>query len=63
MACHLFGAEPLHEPMLCYYQLESWEHVLLKFFHFIQENAFENIVCQTGGHFVHGVMSQRNSLH
>ena len=24
---------------------------------FIQENAFENVVCQNGGHFVQGEMS------
>ena len=28
---------------------------------FIQENAFENVVCQNGGHFVQGKMSQTSS--
>ena len=31
MACHLFGAKPLHEPMLAYCQLNSWEHTSVKF--------------------------------
>ena len=25
---------------------------------FIQENAFENVICQNGGHFVQGEMKQ-----
>ena len=31
MACRLFGAKPLHEPMLAYCQLDSWENSSLKF--------------------------------
>ena len=31
MACHLFDAKPLHEPMLAYCQLNSWEHTSVKF--------------------------------
>ena len=31
MACHLFSAKPLPEPMLVYCQLDSWEQVSLKF--------------------------------
>ena len=58
MACRLFGDKPLHEPMLAYYQLDSWEHILEKIesesIIFIQENAIENVVCQNGGHFVQG---------
>ena len=30
-------------------------------FDFIHENAFENVVCQNGGHFVKGKMSYRIS--
>ena len=31
MACRLFSAKPLPEPMLVYVQLDSWEQVSLKF--------------------------------
>ena len=31
MACRLFGAKPLPEPMLDYCQLDSWEQVSVKF--------------------------------
>ena len=31
MACRLFGAKPLPEPMLIYCQLDSWEHISVKF--------------------------------
>ena len=38
MACRLFGAKPLPEPMLSYCQLDSWEHISVKyeseFYHF-----------------------------
>ena len=38
MACRLFGAKPLPEPMLVYCQLDSWEQVSVKleseFYHF-----------------------------
>ena len=51
MACGLFGAKPLFDPMLVYCQLDHWEQIsvtfLSKYKIFIQENAFEN-----GGHFV-----------
>ena len=62
MACRLFGAKPLPEPMLVYCQLDSWEQISVKFesdsiILFIQENAFEMVVCQNGGHFVQGEMS------
>ena len=46
MACRLFGAKPLPEPIL--------EQVSVNFVIFIQENAFANVVCQNGGHFVQG---------
>ena len=55
MACRLFGAKPLPEPVLAYCQLDSCEQISVKFesesYH-IQENAFA--VCQNGGHFVQG---------
>ena len=31
MACRLFGAQPLPEPMLAYCQLDSWEQLSVKF--------------------------------
>ena len=31
MACRLFGAKPLPEPMLAYCQLDSYEHISVKF--------------------------------
>ena len=31
MACRLFGARPLTEPMLAYCQLDSWEQISVKF--------------------------------
>ena len=61
MACRLLGAKPLPEPMLANCQLDSWQQISVKFYRystiFIQENAFENVVCQNGGHFVQGEMS------
>ena len=66
MACHLFGAKPLPEPMLAYCQVDSWEQISVKFesefYHFIQENALEIVVCQNGSHFVQGQMSQCRSI-
>ena len=56
MACRLFGAEPLPEPMLAYCQLDSWEQIPVisnrNSIIFIRKNAFEIIVCQYGGHSV-----------
>ena len=31
LACRLFGAKPLPEPMLAYWQLDSWEQISVKF--------------------------------
>ena len=31
MACRLFGAKPLPEPMLAFCQLDSWEQISVKF--------------------------------
>ena len=61
MACRLFGAKPLPEPMLAYCQLDSWEQISMDLNRnstiFIRGNSFENVVCQNGGHFVQGEMS------
>ena len=58
----LFCAKPLLEPMLSYYQLNSWNkfqwNLNWNSTIFIQENSFESVVCQNGGHFVQGEMSQ-----
>ena len=58
LACRLYGAKPLPEPMLAYCQLDSWEQISVKFesefYYFIQENAFEIVVCHNCGHFVLG---------
>ena len=43
MACRLFGGKPLSKPMLCYFQLDSWEQIPLKFesefYHFHSRNV------------------------
>ena len=62
MAYRMFGAKPIPEPMLVYSQLASWEQISVKlklesFITFIQKNAFENVVCQNGRHFVQGEVS------
>ena len=50
LACRLFGAKPLSEPMLTYCQLGPWEQTSgnsnrnTKLF--IHENAFETVVCE-----------------
>ena len=48
--------------MLVYCKLDSREHVSVKFESefviFIQENAFENVVCQNGSHCVQGEIGQ-----
>ena len=48
MACRLFGAKPLSEPMLPCCQLEPKENILLTKFlkDFIKENALKNVVCK-----------------
>ena len=61
IAWRLFGAKPLPEPMLIYCQSDYWEQVSVKFEQnfiiSIQENPFENVVCQNGGHFVQNEIS------
>ena len=53
MACCLFGAKPLPEPMMTHCQLDPWEQISVKFVskckNFIQENASENAVCEMAG--------------
>ena len=61
MACRLLGTKPLPELIVGYYQLDHWEKISVKFISefniFTQENAFENVFCQNGGHFVQGDQS------
>ena len=63
MTCRLDGAKPLSEPMLEYCPLDPKEQIKFQWnFNrnsniFIQENAFENVVGENGGHFVQGEMS------
>ena len=58
MACRLFGAKPLPEPMLAYCWLDSWEQISNRdSIIFIQEHAFEIVVCQDDSHFVQGEMN------
>ena len=50
MACGLLGAKPLIEPMLFFCQLASWEQIS-EYLNgnsviFIQENAFQDVVCK-----------------
>ena len=46
MACRLFGANPLPEPMLVYCQLDSWEQISVKFesefYHFHSGKCIRN---------------------
>ena len=52
MACRPFAAKPLPEPFLAYRQLDSWEHISMKF-----ESEFYHFhprKCQNSGHFVQG---------
>ena len=65
MACRLFGAKPLHEPMMGYYHIGTIKNKLQWNFNpntelFIQENVFESVVCQNGRHFVPGVKMLQN---
>ena len=61
MACRLFGAKPL--PEQCWL-IVNWTqgnkfqwNLKRNYIIFIQENAFENIVCQNGGNLFQGEMS------
>ena len=48
MGCRLVGTNPFSETMLeyCLFEQQGWTSVksLMKFIHFIQESAFENVV-------------------
>ena len=56
MACHLVGAKPLSEPMLEYCLFDSQEQASVKinwnWCIFIQENAFEIVICEMSAFFV-----------
>ena len=41
MACRLFHAKPLFEPIMIHCQLDTKEHISI-----IQENAFESSICE-----------------
>ena len=62
MACRLFGTKPLPEPMLTYCHLDPQEHTPVDFRTtykkiFIQENAYEKVVCEMAAIFSRGEMS------
>ena len=65
MACRLFGAKSLAEPMLFYRQSDPWEQVSVKlefeFYHF-HWIWIDNIICQDGGHFVCASMCQATPM-
>ena len=50
MVCRLFGAKPLPKPMLTNCEMDPYKLTLVKciseYKFFIDENAFENIVCE-----------------
>ena len=58
MACRLFGAKPLPEPMLTYYQLHPYWNKLQwninrNSNNFIVENAYQNLVCKLSAILCH----------
>ena len=63
MACHLFSAKPLPEPMLTYCQIDPQEWTSMKFKS--KHKTFHSWKCiwkcrlWNGGHFVQGEMSQK----
>ena len=53
MACRRFGIKPFHKSMLAYSTLDSEQRILNQNTAIvIQENEFENVGGQNGGHFV-----------
>ena len=64
MACHLFGAKPLPEPLLAYCQLDAWEQTSVKFESKYQNFSFKKIYLKcclrNGGHFVAASMCWGN---
>ena len=63
MACRLFGANQLPKPVLAYFQLDSWEQISVKFeskpYRFHTRKCIWNVVCQNGGHFDEGGLTDR----
>ena len=62
MACLLFGARPLPDPVLIYCQLDPQEQTSVNIrikMHtfFINEKAFENVVCEFAT-----ILSRKNEL-
>ena len=62
MACLLFGAMPSSKPILSYCQLDPYEQTSMNFNQnatfFINENAYENIVCEMAAILSRGETSQ-----
>ena len=60
MACQLFRAKPLSEPMLPHHQLDPKEHIseklYLKFKGFIQENALKYVIFNMAANVVSASM-------
>ena len=50
MACHLYGAKPLFEPMMIYYQLDckqfQWNYNKNIWIINQEKNAIANVVCK-----------------
>ena len=64
MACRRFGAKPLSEPMLPYFQLNTKEHILMKFyskFEILNSGTCTSNECRlwNGGHFVSASMCNK----
>ena len=66
MACRLFGAKPLPEPVLAYCQLESWEQISVnfesEFYHSHSRKYIWKCRLLYGDHFVQGEMSWRKKV-
>ena len=60
LVAYLAPSHYLNQPMLGSCQLDSWQQISVKFESefFIQENAFEIVVCQNGSHSIQGEMSK-----
>ena len=65
MACRLVGAKPLSEPMLVDWKLRNkfqWNFKHNSYI-FIQENAFENVVCEMAAIFSRPQCVSINGMH
>ena len=66
MACRLFGAKPLSEPMMLYSQLDRKEHISVKFY--LKLKSCHSTKCtwkcllRNSGHFVSASMSWWNGF-